>query len=97
MGGNSTALRRDLRAGEEAAIELILTSRNPAGQEADRAAATTVQQIDATQLAGLPLNGRSYNQLATLQAGVTETSSASASRGVGGGKPDRGRGPRDIE
>jgi len=85
MGGNSTALRRDLRAGEEAAIELILPSQNPAGQGADRAAATSAQQIDATQLAGLPLNGRSYNQLATLQAGVTETSSTSASRGIGGG------------
>ena len=84
-GGNSTALQQDVRAGDDAEIELTLASRNPAGQGADRAASTSVQQIDATQLAGLPLNGRSYNQLATLQAGVTDTASTSGSRGVGGG------------
>ena len=42
-------------------------------------------QISESQLAGLPLNGRSYSQLATLQAGVTDTSAGSGSRGVGGG------------
>jgi hypothetical protein len=42
-------------------------------------------QISESQLAGLPLNGRSYSQLATLQAGVTDSSAGSASRGVGGG------------
>ncbi len=43
------------------------------------------ERISEGQLAGLPLNGRSYNQLATLQAGVADTSGAQASRGVGGG------------
>lgn len=43
------------------------------------------QQINESQLVGLPLNGRSYSQLATLQAGVADTSGAAASRGVGGG------------
>ena len=42
-------------------------------------------RIDESQLVGLPLNGRSYNQLAALQAGVSDTSSASASRGLSGG------------
>ncbi|HWP86226.1 MAG TPA: TonB-dependent receptor [Terriglobia bacterium] len=42
-------------------------------------------QISDSQLAGLPLNGRSYSQLATLQAGVTDSAAGSASRGVGGG------------
>lgn len=41
--------------------------------------------INESQLLGLPLNGRSYSQLATLQAGVSDSSSSSASRGVGGG------------
>ena len=41
--------------------------------------------IDESQLAGLPLNGRSYSQLATLQAGVSDPSGGSASRGGGSG------------
>ena len=89
LGGNSASLRQELRAGEEAATELVLgeeaAPQNPAQQGGDTASAASVQRIDSTQLSGLPLNGRSYNQLATLQAGVTETSSASASRRVGGG------------
>jgi len=43
------------------------------------------EQISAIQLAGLPLNGRSYNQLATLQAGVSDPSGGSSSRGGGSG------------
>jgi len=35
-------------------------------------------------LVGMPLNGRSYTQLVTLDAGVSDPSSASASRGVTG-------------
>jgi hypothetical protein len=42
-------------------------------------------RISDTQLVGLPLNGRSYNQLATLQAGVADTAGEQSSRGVGGG------------
>ena len=41
--------------------------------------------INESQLVGLPLNGRSYSQLATLEAGVSDPSAASASRGTGGG------------
>src|SRR5581483_10051573 len=41
--------------------------------------------INESQLLGLPLNGRSYSQLATLEAGVSDPSSSSASRGVSGG------------
>jgi len=41
--------------------------------------------IDESLLAGLPLNGRSYTQLVTLEAGVSDPSSASSSRGVSGG------------
>ncbi|MBI1956668.1 MAG: TonB-dependent receptor [Acidobacteria bacterium] len=42
-------------------------------------------QINESQLVGLPLNGRSYSQLTTLQSGVSDPSSSSASRGTGGG------------
>lgn len=42
-------------------------------------------QINENQLVGLPLNGRSYSQLATLEASVTDTSATNASRGTGGG------------
>ncbi|MCZ6489613.1 MAG: TonB-dependent receptor, partial [Acidobacteria bacterium] len=42
-------------------------------------------RISAEQLSGLPLNGRSYSQLATLQAGVSDPSAASGSRGLGRG------------
>ena len=84
-----TTLRRELRAGEEAAVELVLSDVGVAeaqrGQDAQRSTTASAQRIDSAQLAGLPLNGRSYSQLATLQAGVTDTAGASASRGVGGG------------
>ncbi len=42
--------------------------------------------IDQSQLVGLPLNGRSYSQLATLQSSVSDTTASSASRGTGGGQ-----------
>ena len=47
--------------------------------------ASAPSMISESQLSGLPLNGRSYSQLATLQAGVSDTSTASASRGTSGG------------
>jgi TonB-dependent receptor-like protein len=69
---------------------------SPSGGKADSQSA---KQSDATataprrgaeliredQLVGLPLNGRSYSSLATLQTGVSDTGAANASRGVGGG------------
>lgn len=47
--------------------------------------AAAVDLIREDQLVGLPLNGRSYSTLATLQTGVSDSGAASASRGVGGG------------
>lgn len=89
LRGSGALLRRELRPGEIASIELVLqegaASETPGERINGRAASSAVQQIDTSQLAGLPLNGRSYSQLATLQAGVTDTAGASASRGVGGG------------
>jgi len=41
--------------------------------------------ISESQLVGLPLNGRSYSQLATLQSGVSDPFAGSASRGTGSG------------
>ena len=46
---------------------------------------TASSRIDESQLVGLPLQGRSYTQLATLEAGVSDTSATAASRGIGGG------------
>ena len=64
-------------AGQEAIAE----------QTADQppSASSPAEQISEIQLSGLPLNGRSYNQLATLQAGVSDPSGGSASRGGGSG------------
>jgi len=58
-----------------------------AEREADQppAPSSPSEQISEIQLSGLPLNGRSYNQLATLQAGVSDPSGGSASRGGGSG------------
>ena len=84
----------ELAAGRQEILQLALAqeSETPQGATADSGSgpaappsATTVTQIDQSQLVGLPLNGRSYSQLATLQAGVTDPSAASGSRGVGGG------------
>ena len=48
--------------------------------------------IEESQLVGLPLNGRSYSQLATLQSDVTDTAAGSSSRGTGGGSLTMGGG-----
>jgi hypothetical protein len=61
------------------------TSTTPTNEGAASAPASKPSMISESQLSGLPLNGRSYSQLATLQAGVSDTSTASASRGTSGG------------
>jgi len=45
----------------------------------------TGAQIGESQLVGLPLNGRSYSQLATLQGSMSDVSGGSATRGGGSG------------
>jgi hypothetical protein len=62
---------------------VLAAARDAERQEGAPAAGSN--RISEAQLVGLPLNGRSYSQLATLQAGVSDSSAASASRGVGGG------------
>ena len=54
-------------------------------EEASPASAAGGNLIRESQLVGLPLNGRSYSQLATLQSDVNDTATGSASRGTGGG------------
>ena len=46
----------------------------------ENASGSKANLINENQLVGLPLNGRSYSQLATLEAGVSDPSAASASR-----------------
>ncbi|MBI3935309.1 MAG: TonB-dependent receptor [Acidobacteria bacterium] len=86
----------ELQVGAQLAMNFVLETEqgSAAGatpgesSSASRNAAAAPQssgQISESQLVGLPLNGRSYSQLATLQAGVTDTSAASSSRGVSGG------------
>ncbi|MBI4443796.1 MAG: TonB-dependent receptor [Acidobacteria bacterium] len=70
-----------LSAGQSVTLELALES---AGETSAQTAAQ-VNRISESQLVGLPLNGRSYTQLATLQAGVSSSSGEDASRGIGGG------------
>ena len=45
----------------------------------------TTSLIESSQLSGLPLNGRNYSDLATLQAGIVDTGGSSASRGGSSG------------
>ena len=57
-------------------------------RESDAAApvsSNTGARIIESQLVGLPLNGRSYSQLATLQSGVTDPLGGSTTRGGGSG------------
>ncbi|MBI4458464.1 MAG: TonB-dependent receptor [Acidobacteria bacterium] len=59
---------------------------NPATDgERSREDAASVRAIGQSQLVGLPLNGRSYSQLATLHAGVSGASAGAGARGIGGG------------
>ena len=67
---------KDSNAAQGAKPEKALPAAAPAGGS---------DQINESELVGLPLNGRSYSQLATLQAGVTESSGGSSSRGGGSG------------
>ena len=60
-------------------------NRAEAELQQDREPTRTASRISPDQLAGLPLNGRSYTQLATLQAGISDPTAASGSRGIGGG------------
>ena len=66
------------KAKSTAANSAIKSTESTAKREA-------ANMINENQLSGLPLNGRSYSQLATLEAGVSDTSSSSAARGVSGG------------
>src|SRR5689334_4389567 len=82
-----------------AALFLFLSSVNSWAQQSGTQAGAAAQEnraaessgqagtsrIDESLLVGLPLNGRSYSQLATLEAGVSDPSAASASRGTSGG------------
>ena len=86
--------RLTLTAGQPVTVALLLEqssgtqSQTSPGREAGAAessSANVSNAISESQLAGLPLNGRSYSQLATLQGAVSSPFAASASRGVGGG------------
>lgn len=76
----------EVRAGNPLALSFVLQQTGvleQAGSPDKGAVAENL--IDESQISGLPLNGRSYSQLATLQAGISDSSSSSSSRGIGGG------------
>ena len=71
-------------------LELDAQERQPVTRDeednaGERSPSAKPNLIPESLLTGLPLNGRSYTQLVTLDAGVSDSSSASSSRGVGGG------------
>ncbi|MBI4456658.1 MAG: TonB-dependent receptor [Acidobacteria bacterium] len=74
---SQTQQRIQLTLGQLLFLDSVLERRTEAS------AAT--QRISESQLIGLPLQGRSYSQLATLHAGISDPSPASPSRGIGGG------------
>src|SRR2546422_1157384 len=59
-------------------------TKDDKGSGAESSPSAKASLIDESLLVGMPLNGRSYTQLVTLEAGVSDPSSASASRGVSG-------------
>src|SRR6059036_3926502 len=73
-----------LPAAELDAQEQEASGKNSKVGVEESAPAARPNLINESLLAGLPLNGRSYTQLVTLEAGVSDPSSASASRGVTG-------------
>ncbi|MCZ6491403.1 MAG: carboxypeptidase regulatory-like domain-containing protein, partial [Acidobacteria bacterium] len=92
--GFVTQTRRGLQlsGGQLASVSFTLEPSSVSRQQNTRqdgagapAGGAVSNRISAEQLAGLPLNGRSYNQLAALQAGVSDPSAASGSRGLGRG------------
>src|SRR2546429_8380192 len=58
------------------------SAKEAKGSDVESSASSKTTLIDQSLLVGMPLNGRSYTQLVTLDAGVSDPSSASASRGV---------------
>ncbi|MBI4464526.1 MAG: carboxypeptidase regulatory-like domain-containing protein, partial [Acidobacteria bacterium] len=68
-----------LSAGQSVTLDFVLESAGEPSQ------AAPAYRISESQLVGLPLNGRSYTQLATLQAGVASAAGEDPSRGIGGG------------
>jgi len=83
----------ELTVNQQRRVDILLQVGN-VEQQVEVSAASLQVETTATQLGdvveekkmlALPLNGRSYTQLVTLDAGVSDSSSASASRGVSGG------------
>ncbi|OFV98453.1 MAG: hypothetical protein A3F68_00195 [Acidobacteria bacterium RIFCSPLOWO2_12_FULL_54_10] len=66
-------------------------SSTPSPSPNPQAAAATSGVIDESQLAGLPMNGRSYTQLTTLQAGVADPGGGGSQGGGGGISVSGGR------
>ncbi len=94
QAGFVSRLQEGLELGAEQLVTLDLVLERDSGDQertaqgagTDReSSAINAGQISESQLVGLPLNGRSYSQLATLQAGVSDPFAGSSSRGGGSG------------
>ncbi len=71
-----------LAAGQLSAQGAEPSAKDGKGSASESVSSAKTTLIDQSLLVGMPLNGRSYTQLVTLDAGVSDTSSASASRGT---------------
>src|SRR2546426_12837036 len=76
------ALRLSLPVGHLMAQDGEKSAKDGKGSSAESSSSAQTSLIDQSLLVGMPLNGRSYTQLVTLDAGVSDPSSASASRGT---------------
>ena len=76
------ALQLCLPAGQLKAQGAETGAKDGKDSAAESSSSGKTTLIDESLLVGMPLNGRSYTQLVTLDAGVSDPSSASASRGT---------------
>ena len=86
---NQVRQNLELGAGQTVVADFLLDltgAGSPPAQDSESQQprqAATAGVIDQSQLVGLPMNGRSYTQLATLQAGVSDPSGSGRQGGTG--------------
>ena len=88
LAGFVTQVRSEveLAAGQTFEAEFLLEPEGASSaSESSSSGPSRTGVIDEFQLTGLPMNGRNVSQLATLEAGVSDSSSGSGRQASGGG------------